>query len=52
MTYPTHPLYPPKTYTLQVSCKTIRRTAGGLTLPSLLTVKVWSHTLHLYRYLF
>ena len=39
-TFLPYPLYPPKTYTLQVSCKAIRRTSGGLTLPSLLTVKV------------
>jgi hypothetical protein len=29
--------------------KAIRRTSGGLTLPSLLTVKVWSHTSPFYR---
>jgi hypothetical protein len=39
-TFLPYPLYPPKTYTLQVSCKAIRRTSGGLTLPSLLTLKV------------
>jgi hypothetical protein len=27
-------------YTLQASCKAMRRTSGGLTWPSLLTVKV------------
>jgi hypothetical protein len=51
-TFLPYPLYPPKTYTLQVSCKAIRRTSGGLTLPSLLTVKVELHALHLYRRLF
>ena len=34
------------------SCRAIRRPSSGLTWPSLLTVKVWSHTLHLYRYFF